>query len=136
MQLSSSLPNASCFNFLMADFFTWSPIELFDLILDYTWVGMNSGLVCPWEESLYDHILTENLQVLLCHWTRHEVGLGTANSWYIETWWRAHNTNVSSNDLNSSLIFPKVKANMVWMAYTAHTPLSPGPVPNWILHCP
>ena len=45
MQLSSSLPNASCFNFLKADFFTWSPIELFDLILDYAWVGMNSGLV-------------------------------------------------------------------------------------------
>ena len=52
MQLSSSLPNASCFNFLMADFFTWSPIELFDLILDYTWVGMNSGLVVH-EKNLF-----------------------------------------------------------------------------------
>ena len=104
MQLSSSLPNASYFNFLKVDFFTWNPSELFDLILDYTWVGMNGGLVV--HEKLYDHILMENLQVLLCHWTRHEVGLGTENSWFIETWWRAHNTNVSSNDLNSSLIFP------------------------------
>ena len=52
MQLSSSLPNASCFNFLMADFFTWSPIELFDLILDYTWVGMNGGLVVR-EKNLF-----------------------------------------------------------------------------------
>ena len=52
MQLSSSLPNASYFNFLKADFFTWNPSELFDLILDYTWVGMNSGLVIR-EKNLY-----------------------------------------------------------------------------------
>ena len=52
MQLSYSLPNASYFNFLKADFFTWNPSELFDLILDYTWVGMNSGLVIR-EKNLY-----------------------------------------------------------------------------------
>lgn len=52
MQLSSSLPNASYFNFLKADFFTWNPSELFDLILDYTWVGMNSGLVVR-EKNLF-----------------------------------------------------------------------------------
>ncbi|KAM4105898.1 hypothetical protein ACB094_04G027100 [Castanea mollissima] len=36
VELSSSLPNASYFNFLKADFFTWSPSELFDLIFDCT----------------------------------------------------------------------------------------------------
>ncbi|KAG2728290.1 hypothetical protein I3760_01G198600 [Carya illinoinensis] len=35
-ELSSSSPNASYFTFLKADFFTWSPTELFDLIIDYT----------------------------------------------------------------------------------------------------
>jgi hypothetical protein len=36
MQLSSSSLNASNFTFLKADFFTWSPTELFDLVIDYT----------------------------------------------------------------------------------------------------
>jgi hypothetical protein len=44
MQLSSSLPNSSYFTFLKEDFFTWSPSELFDLIFDYTWVGMKTDL--------------------------------------------------------------------------------------------
>ncbi|KDP29557.1 hypothetical protein JCGZ_19270 [Jatropha curcas] len=35
-ELSSSSPNANCFTFLKADFFTWHPPELFDLIIDYT----------------------------------------------------------------------------------------------------
>lgn len=35
MQLSSPSLNASYFTFLKADFFTWSPPELFDLVLDY-----------------------------------------------------------------------------------------------------
>jgi hypothetical protein len=34
--LSSSSLNASNFTFLKADFFTWSPTELFDLVIDYT----------------------------------------------------------------------------------------------------
>ena len=46
------MPVVLSFNFLKADFFTWSPIELFDLILDYTWVGMNSGLVVH-EKNLF-----------------------------------------------------------------------------------
>lgn len=33
---SSSLPNANYFTFLAADFFTWQPVELFDLVFDYT----------------------------------------------------------------------------------------------------
>lgn len=36
IQLSSLLPNASYFTFLKADFFTWHPTDLFDLIFDYT----------------------------------------------------------------------------------------------------
>ncbi|XP_058009817.1 probable thiol methyltransferase 2 isoform X2 [Hevea brasiliensis] len=35
-ELSSSFPNANCFKFLRADFFSWHPPELFDLIFDYT----------------------------------------------------------------------------------------------------
>ena len=52
MQLSSSVPNESYFNLSKADFFTWSPSELFDLILDYRWVGMNIGLVVH-EKNLF-----------------------------------------------------------------------------------
>ncbi|KAL6971853.1 putative thiol methyltransferase 2 [Sarracenia purpurea var. burkii] len=36
IELSSSLQNADYFTFLKADFFTWNPTELFDLIFDYT----------------------------------------------------------------------------------------------------
>ncbi|KAK1319661.1 putative thiol methyltransferase 2 [Acorus calamus] len=35
-ELFSSLPNANCFKFLVGDFFSWRPTELFDLIFDYT----------------------------------------------------------------------------------------------------
>ncbi|XP_065860848.1 probable thiol methyltransferase 2 isoform X2 [Euphorbia lathyris] len=35
-ELSSSLSNAKFFTFLKADFFSWSPPQLFDLIFDYT----------------------------------------------------------------------------------------------------
>eukprot|EP00257_Ricinus_communis_P021353 XP_015580826.1 probable thiol methyltransferase 2 isoform X1 [Ricinus communis] len=35
-ELSSSLPNANYCTFLKADFFSWQPTELFDLIFDYT----------------------------------------------------------------------------------------------------
>ncbi|GAB4858949.1 Probable thiol methyltransferase 2, variant 4 [Ancistrocladus abbreviatus] len=35
-ELSSSSPNANYCTFLKADFFTWYPTELFDLIFDYT----------------------------------------------------------------------------------------------------
>ncbi|WCJ21820.1 S-adenosyl-L-methionine-dependent methyltransferases superfamily protein [Euphorbia peplus] len=35
-ELSSSLSNANYFTFLKADFFSWSPPQLFDLIFDYT----------------------------------------------------------------------------------------------------
>ncbi|KAI3916861.1 hypothetical protein MKW98_014322 [Papaver atlanticum] len=35
-EISSSSPNAKCFEFIETDFFTWRPTELFDLIFDYT----------------------------------------------------------------------------------------------------
>ncbi|OVA11042.1 TPMT family [Macleaya cordata] len=35
-ELSLSSPNASCFEFIEENFFTWRPTELFDLIFDYT----------------------------------------------------------------------------------------------------
>ncbi|KAK5804412.1 hypothetical protein E1A91_A09G181600v1 [Gossypium mustelinum] len=35
-QMSSSLPNADNFTFIEADFFSWRPTDLFDLIFDYT----------------------------------------------------------------------------------------------------
>ncbi|XP_019174386.1 PREDICTED: probable thiol methyltransferase 2 [Ipomoea nil] len=35
-ELSLSSPNADCFAFLKADFFSWHPVELFDLVFDYT----------------------------------------------------------------------------------------------------
>ncbi|KAG9446860.1 hypothetical protein H6P81_012988 [Aristolochia fimbriata] len=35
-ELSSSLPTADCFTFVKADFFTWHPTMLFDVIFDYT----------------------------------------------------------------------------------------------------
>ncbi|KAB2013835.1 hypothetical protein ERO13_D09G165000v2 [Gossypium hirsutum] len=36
-QMSSSLPNADDFTFIKADFFSWRPTDLFDLIFDYTY---------------------------------------------------------------------------------------------------
>ncbi|KAI3903671.1 hypothetical protein MKW98_032325 [Papaver atlanticum] len=35
-EISSSSPSAKCFEFVEADFFTWRPTEIFDLIYDYT----------------------------------------------------------------------------------------------------
>ncbi|KAG9454523.1 hypothetical protein H6P81_007427 [Aristolochia fimbriata] len=35
-ELSASLPNANCLEFLKEDFFAWKPAEQFDLIFDYT----------------------------------------------------------------------------------------------------
>ncbi|KAI3977930.1 hypothetical protein MKX01_001053, partial [Papaver californicum] len=34
-EISSSSPNANCFEFIEADFFTWRPTQIFDLIFDY-----------------------------------------------------------------------------------------------------
>nr|XP_034899770.1 probable thiol methyltransferase 2 isoform X2 [Populus alba] len=57
IELSSSLPNSSYFTFLKADFFTWHPPELFDLIFDYTFFcaikpEMRSRWACKVQEML------------------------------------------------------------------------------------
>ncbi|XP_065634951.1 probable thiol methyltransferase 2, partial [Quercus suber] len=50
-----SLPNATCFNFKMADFFTWSPSELFDLILDYTFFcAIEPDMRLAWAQRIHD----------------------------------------------------------------------------------
>ncbi|XP_074281299.1 putative thiol methyltransferase 2 isoform X5 [Silene latifolia] len=35
-ELAATSSNGTCFSFVQADFFTWNPTELFDLIFDYT----------------------------------------------------------------------------------------------------
>ncbi|KAF3970500.1 hypothetical protein CMV_005804 [Castanea mollissima] len=55
VELSSSLPNASCFNFLKADFCTWSPSELFYLILDYTFsCAIEPDMRLAWAQRIRD----------------------------------------------------------------------------------
>ncbi|XP_050256862.1 probable thiol methyltransferase 2 isoform X1 [Quercus robur] len=55
VELSSSLPNASYFNFLKADFFTWNPSELFDLILDYTFFcAIEPDMRLAWAQRIRD----------------------------------------------------------------------------------
>ncbi|KAM4105601.1 hypothetical protein ACB094_04G003800 [Castanea mollissima] len=55
VELSSSLPNASYFNFLKADFFTWSPSELFDLIFDYTFFcAIEPDMRLAWAQRIRD----------------------------------------------------------------------------------
>ncbi|KAK9997709.1 hypothetical protein SO802_022395 [Lithocarpus litseifolius] len=55
VELSSPLPNASYFNFLKADFFTWSPSELFDLIFDYTFFcAIEPDMRLAWAQRIRD----------------------------------------------------------------------------------
>ncbi|XP_023871976.1 probable thiol methyltransferase 2 isoform X2 [Quercus suber] len=55
VELSSSLPNASYLNFLKADFFTWNPSELFDLILDYTFFcAIEPDMRLAWAQRIRD----------------------------------------------------------------------------------
>lgn len=46
----SSLSSQEHFEFLKADFFTWRPTQLFDLIFDYTWVLDDHQLIVMWGE--------------------------------------------------------------------------------------
>ncbi|XP_035548379.1 probable thiol methyltransferase 2 isoform X2 [Juglans regia] len=53
--LSSSSPNASYFTFSKADFFTWSPTELFDLIIDYTFFcAIEPDMRLAWAKRIHD----------------------------------------------------------------------------------
>ncbi|XXG44574.1 hypothetical protein AAC387_Pa01g4338 [Persea americana] len=54
-EISSSAPNADYFTFLKADFFTWQPRELFDLIFDYTFFcAIEPGLRSSWARCVRD----------------------------------------------------------------------------------
>ncbi|XP_015879513.3 probable thiol methyltransferase 2 isoform X2 [Ziziphus jujuba] len=55
VELSSSQPNSSYFTFLKADFFTWHPTHLFDLIFDYTFFcAIEPDLRSTWAEKIRD----------------------------------------------------------------------------------
>ncbi|XP_022149366.1 probable thiol methyltransferase 2 isoform X2 [Momordica charantia] len=52
-ELSSSSPNMRYFTFLKADFFSWRPKELFDLIFDYTFFSAIEPAVRPaWGQQM------------------------------------------------------------------------------------
>ncbi|XP_068649612.1 probable thiol methyltransferase 2 [Aristolochia californica] len=54
-ELSSSLPNANCLDFLKADFFAWKPAEQFDLIFDYTFfAAVDPSLRPDWGSKVAD----------------------------------------------------------------------------------
>ncbi|KZV43668.1 putative thiol methyltransferase 2 [Dorcoceras hygrometricum] len=53
--LSSASPNADHFTFLKADFFTWHPAELFDLIFDYTFFcAIEPDKRSAWAQKIHD----------------------------------------------------------------------------------
>ncbi|KAH7572708.1 hypothetical protein ACOSP7_006016 [Xanthoceras sorbifolium] len=56
-ELSSSLPNANYVTFLKADFFTWLPTELFDLIFDYTFFcAIEPDMRLAWAQKMRDFL--------------------------------------------------------------------------------
>ncbi|KAJ4723903.1 Thiocyanate methyltransferase 1 [Melia azedarach] len=56
-ELSSSLPNANYATFLKADFFTWHPAELFDLIFDYTFFcAIEPDMRAAWAQKINDFL--------------------------------------------------------------------------------
>ncbi|XP_059447026.1 probable thiol methyltransferase 2 [Corylus avellana] len=55
LELSSSSVNASYFTFLKADFFAWTPTELFDLVLDYTFFcAIEPDMRLAWAQRIHD----------------------------------------------------------------------------------
>lgn len=52
-ELASSAPNAKYCEFVKADFFTWSPVETFDLIFDYTFFcAIEPSMRSAWGERV------------------------------------------------------------------------------------
>ncbi|XP_020247474.1 probable thiol methyltransferase 2 isoform X1 [Asparagus officinalis] len=52
---SSSFPNANYFDFVAADFFTWQPAELFDMVFDYTFFFAIDPCMRPsWAKKMAD----------------------------------------------------------------------------------
>ncbi|ONK56502.1 uncharacterized protein A4U43_C10F9420 [Asparagus officinalis] len=73
---SSSLPNANYFNFLAADFFTWQPMELFDMVFEYTFFPAIDPCMRPsWAKKMADILKPDGD----CHRPLHEAILGKEN---------------------------------------------------------
>lgn len=54
-ELSASSPNADYFTFIKADFFSWRPTELFDLIFDYTFFcAIEPSMRSAWANKMCD----------------------------------------------------------------------------------
>ncbi|KAK2641608.1 hypothetical protein Ddye_023371 [Dipteronia dyeriana] len=63
-EFSSSIPNANYVTFLKADFFTWRPTELFDLIFDYTFFcAIEPDMRLAWAQKIRD-ILKPNGELI------------------------------------------------------------------------
>ncbi|XP_042482364.1 probable thiol methyltransferase 2 [Macadamia integrifolia] len=56
-ELFSSVPNTNYFTFVKADFFTWQPTELFDLIYDYTFFcALEPSMRSAWASRIRDYL--------------------------------------------------------------------------------
>ncbi|XP_021289634.1 thiocyanate methyltransferase 1-like [Herrania umbratica] len=56
-QMSSTLPNADYFTFIKADFFTWHPTDLFDLIFDYTFFcAIEPDMRSAWAQQIQNFL--------------------------------------------------------------------------------
>ncbi|XP_026390399.1 thiocyanate methyltransferase 1-like isoform X2 [Papaver somniferum] len=54
-KISLSAPNAKCFEFIVADFFTWRPNEIFDLIFDYTFFcAIEPRMRAAWGKRMHE----------------------------------------------------------------------------------
>ncbi|XP_074281294.1 putative thiol methyltransferase 2 isoform X1 [Silene latifolia] len=54
-ELAATSSNGTCFSFVQADFFTWNPTELFDLIFDYTFFcAIEPKLRSAWAHRISD----------------------------------------------------------------------------------
>ncbi|XP_068662491.1 thiocyanate methyltransferase 1-like isoform X2 [Aristolochia californica] len=74
-ELSSSLPTADCFTFLKADFFTWHPTMLFDLIFDYTFFcAIEPGRRPAWSTRVQDLLKPDGELITLMFPGREKLG--------------------------------------------------------------
>ncbi|XP_038678869.1 probable thiol methyltransferase 2 isoform X2 [Tripterygium wilfordii] len=73
--LSSTSPNAKYFTFLKADFFSWSPTELFDLIFDYTFFcAIEPEMRSEWAHQIQKFLKPEGELITLMFPISHHVG--------------------------------------------------------------
>ncbi|KAF5733951.1 thiol methyltransferase 2-like isoform X3 [Tripterygium wilfordii] len=75
VDLSSTSPNAKYFTFLKADFFSWSPTELFDLIFDYTFFcAIEPEMRSEWAHQIQKFLKPEGELITLMFPISHHVG--------------------------------------------------------------